>query len=239
MVKVEIQSTVRKGTATIQQDPLPPYFTNVASNITGDDDPPLWLVEHFERWATSLAMDRGIAAIQPTKATMRKNLQAVEDAANTLIDALNDGAMRGFLDEAPEEIPYHGHMDHMLRDLARRAEESIVSLSTADRTTKPGRKKAMPRRASHPKSYCAALIAEAWAYFHGGDPPPRNRDAAAAADALWRAVGGEAKGWGNDPLNAWRPYFKKAQEPALTTTRAEIRRHMKEAAHFAAIRAGK
>jgi hypothetical protein len=142
------------------------------------------------------APDRAAAARLGRKATMRKNLQAVEDAANTLIDALNDGAMRGFLDEAPEEIPYHGHLDHMFRDLARRAEESIVSLSTADGATKPGRNKAMPRRASHPKSYCAALIAEAWAYFHGGDPPPRNRHAAAAADALWRAAGGETKGWG-------------------------------------------
>jgi hypothetical protein len=50
-------------------------------------------------------MARGIAAIQPTKAKTRRSLQAVKDAAHTLIDALNDGALRGFLDEAPDEIP--------------------------------------------------------------------------------------------------------------------------------------
>jgi len=31
----------------------------------------------------------------------------------------------------------------------------------------PGRNKAMPRRACHPKSWCAAMIAEAWSFFHG------------------------------------------------------------------------
>jgi len=93
----------------------------VARIITGDDEPPPWLVQTFEMWASSLATDRAIAVKQPTKAKTRKSLQAVTDAAHTLIDALNDGAVRGFLDEAPDEIAYHGQMDQMLCDLARRA----------------------------------------------------------------------------------------------------------------------
>lgn len=92
-------------------------FAEVARIITGDDNPPLWLVKHFKMWASSLAMARGIAVNQPTKTKTRKSLQAVKDAAHTLIDALNDGAIHGFLDEAPDEIPYHGPMDHTLRDL--------------------------------------------------------------------------------------------------------------------------
>ena len=47
------------------------------------------------------------------------------------------------------------------------------------------------------------------------DPPPRNQDAAGAAHTFWRASGGETKGWGNDPLNSWRPYFKQVQEPSV------------------------
>jgi hypothetical protein len=34
--------------------------------------------------------------------------------------------------------------------------------------------------------FCAALIAETWAYFHGVDPAPQNQDAAAAAHILIR-----------------------------------------------------
>jgi hypothetical protein len=40
-------------------------------------------------------------------------------------------------------------------------------LAASSRKTKPGRNKAMPRRACHPKSWCAAMIAEAWSFFHG------------------------------------------------------------------------
>jgi hypothetical protein len=49
-----------------------PSFADVARIITGDDNPPFWLVKHFERWAPSLAMARGIAVIQPTRAKTRK-----------------------------------------------------------------------------------------------------------------------------------------------------------------------
>ena len=54
-------------------------FADVARIITGDDNPPLWLVKHFKRWASSLAMARGIAAIQPTKAKTRRSLQVVKE----------------------------------------------------------------------------------------------------------------------------------------------------------------
>jgi hypothetical protein len=230
-------------------------FADVARIITGDDNPPLWLVKHFKRWAPSLAMARGIAVIQPTKAKTRKRLQTVNDAAHTLIDALNDGAVRGFLDEAPDEIPYHGPMDHMLRDLARRAEESAVSLANADGKTKPGRNKAMPRRACDPKSYCAAMIAEAWSFFHGHEPSPKNQDAAAAAQIFWNGSVGilsigpvkkaiesivdrETKSWGSERLNGWRHHFEQAKAPALSKERAEFRRHLKMGKHHTEMLAG-
>jgi hypothetical protein len=252
MVKVEVQATLRKKAAS-PKDPQP-LFCDVARKITGDDNPPLWLVEHLERWAPSLAMDRGVAAMQPTKAKMREKLQAIKDATSTLIDALNDSATRDFLDEAPDEITYHGQMDHMLRDLARRAEQSIGSLSTADGKTKPGRNKAMPRRASHPKSFCAAIIAEAWMFCRGEEPAPKNQDAAAAAEMYWTGcagvisiepaknafetiIGEEAKSWGLR-LNRWRHHFIGAKGPALDSIRGELRRHLMESKRRAEIFAG-
>ena len=226
-------------------------FAEVARIITCDDNPPLWLVKAFERWAPSLAIDRAIAVKQPTKAKTRECLQAVKDAAHTLIDALNDGDIRGFLDEAPDEIPYHGPMDHMLRDLARRARESASSLANADGKTKPGRNRAMPPRACHSKSYCAAMIAEAWSFIHGKEPSPKNQDATAAAQIFWNGSAGimnvepaksafqgvvaqETKSWG-EPLNGWRRHLKQAKDPALSKDRAEFRRHLKEGKHQAEI----
>jgi hypothetical protein len=227
----------------VEEDAATSSFAEVARIITGDDEPPPWLVKTFERWAPSLAIDRGIAVNQPTKAKTRKSLQAVKDAAHTLIDALNDGAIRGFLDEAPDKIPYHGPMDHMLRDLARRAGESAASLTNADGKTKPGRNRAMPPRAFHPKSYCAAMIAEAWSFFHGDEPSPKNQDAAAAARIFWNGsvgimnvepaksafqgvVAQETKSWGSEPLNGWRRHFEQAKDPAFSEDRAEFRRHL-------------
>jgi hypothetical protein len=185
----------------------------------------------------------------------RRSLQAVKDAAHTLIDALNDGAIRDFLDEAPDEIPYHGSMDQILRDLARRAEESAASLANADGKTRPGRNRAMPRRACHPKNYCAAMIAEAGSFFHGDDPSPKNQDAAAAAQIFWNGSVGimnvepaksafqgvivqETKSWGSERLNGWRRHFEQANDPALSRVRAEFRRHLKESKHHAEMLAG-
>src|SRR5450631_3668819 len=105
----------------------------------------------------------------------------------------------------------------MLPDLAGRAERAMASsvLSTEGGKTRPGRRKSLPPGASSAKLFCAALVAEAWKNFHGDDPPPRNRDAASAAHTLWRAVGGETKGWGTDPLNRWRYYFQRVQGPPM------------------------
>ncbi len=72
----------------VEEDAATSSFAEVARKITGADKPPAWLVETFERWAPSLAMARAIAVKQPTKAKTRKSLQAVTDAAHTLIDRL-------------------------------------------------------------------------------------------------------------------------------------------------------
>jgi hypothetical protein len=179
-----------------------------------------------------------------------KKKQGVRDAASLIVSALNDGATRDFLDAAtPGKI-----LDGMLRDLVRRAEESVASLSTADGKTKAGRNKAEPPGYFPPKTFCAALIVEAWSFIHGAEPAPTNQEAAAAADLFWnvsmgfisieptkeaieRIVAKESKSWG-ERLNGWRHHFEQAKEPAVPNIRQQIRRHLLEGKHWAGILAG-
>jgi hypothetical protein len=202
-------------------------------------------VKTLKNWAPCLATDRGIAIKQPTRSEMKKNLQSVRDAASLIVSALNDGATRDFLDAAtPGKIPYHGQIYGILRNLVLRAEESAASLSTADGKTKAGRNKAEPPGYFPPKTFCAALIVEAWSFIHGAEPAPKNRKAAAAANSFWRMsignlsieptkkpleriVAKESKSWG-ERLNGWRHHFEQAKEPAVSNIRREFRRHLKE-----------
>ena len=248
------QAAEERPSRPVEESAPASNFAEVARIITGDDNPPLWLVKHFKRWAPSLAIDRCIAVRQPTRSEMKKNLKVVQDAASIIIRALNDGPTREILDAAsPGKIEYHGHIDLMLRDLDRRAKQAISSLSTSDGKTKPGRNKAMAAGASHPKTYCAAMIAEAWSFIHGVEPAPKNQKAAAAAEIFWRAsmaslmneatektlnsiADREQTVWAD--LNLWRHHFKLAKGSALSEKRAEFRRHLKVGKHHAEMLAG-
>jgi hypothetical protein len=211
-----------------------PTFSYVASLIAGADAPS-WLTEYFQDWSPSLMLGADVHKRQPTKAKMKKQLQEAVTASLVLQRALNDAAICEFLETPPfGRIDKKALLGHMLDDLGRRAKYAIASptLSTPDGKTPPGADRAMLPNAVPPRTFCAALIAEAWAYFHGGDPPPRNLKAARAAHALWLASGNETKAsFGNEPLTSWRYYFKEAREPLLTELRTEIRRYLTEAAH--------
>jgi hypothetical protein len=209
-----------------------PTFADVARLVAGADAPS-WLPAHFQRWASGLEIDRFVEKKQPTRVEMKKRLVEVRNAALLLRDALNDPPIREFLEIAPlGPIEHRGVFDHILADLAERAKHAMASstLSTEMGKTKAGRTRAAPSDASSAKLFCAALIAETWAYFHHSDPAPRNQDAARAADAYWRAAGGETNSW-TVPLNGWRPYFQQVQEPSVAAVRVECRRHLIEAAH--------
>ena len=97
-------------------------------------------------------------------------------------------------------------------------------LATKSGATKPGPGKARPESMS-PRTLCAIMIWEAWKHVHKGEPAPKNRQAAEAAEAYWRAAGGEGHHVGEEPLAVWRHHFRKAAAPRGEGFRAEWRRH--------------
>ena len=177
---------------------------------------------------------------------MRKTLEGVRAAAALILSALNDGETRGFLDAASSgAIPDRLAIYRLMSDLVRRAEEGISWLVTEGGKTKAGRSRAVPPGSFPPKTYCAAIIAEAWSFVHGVEPAPKNQKAAAAAHLFWREsleglsmeetklalewmrAKDAKKSWG-EPLNGWRRHFKQAKEPHVSEMRKEIRRHLTE-----------
>ena len=209
----------------------PDPFEAIAHLIAGEDAPP-WLAGHLKRWVPSIWVDRVVEKRQPGRSEMRNLLVKIGKAAALLTCALDEPSTREFLEAGPSgPIENIGAFGRSLKDLVDRADHASASRALADTTgkTQAGRGRATPSGALSAQAYCALLVAEAWRYFHDRYPTPRSRKAAKAAEAYWRATGVERKGWGNDPLNAWRHHFSAAK--ALKTEdklRTEIRRHLKE-----------
>jgi hypothetical protein len=209
---------------------LEPY-EEIARSIAGAGAP-AWLTEHLKHCAPSVFLGRAVEERQPSRSEMRAHLVEIKNAASLLQRALGEPSTREFLEAAPlKAIENVGTFDRSLRDLADRAQRASKSpaLATETGTTKAGRGPATPTGAISARTYCALLVAETWKHFHGDYPPPRSRRAARAADAFWRAAGGERNGWGSDPLNAWRHHFIRAEKAGEDKTRAEYQRHLDQA----------
>jgi hypothetical protein len=71
---------MKRATCPPLKNNAPPAFADVARFVAGSDAPP-WLAAHFERWASSLQVDRFVHEMQPTKAEMKKRLAEVKDSA--------------------------------------------------------------------------------------------------------------------------------------------------------------
>jgi hypothetical protein len=161
---------------------------------------------------------------------MRARLQKLKRSAELAARELQDSTISEFLQaEERASLPPTIDLSTYLKDLRNRADASLSSshLATKSGKTKAGRSRGLPPNASSPRGFCAAVILEAWAYFHDGKyPATSNMKLAAAADEYWRASGGGIRSWGDDPLKAWRPYFVEASQPSLTDIRRELRRHI-------------
>ena len=117
-------------------------------------------------------------------------------------------------------------------NFGRRSPNLGGHFSTPDHTkagaTRPGPGKARPEEMS-PYTLCAIIIWEAWKHVHEAEPKPKSRRAWEAAEAYWRAAGGEGHHFGKEPLAIWRHHFKKAAASRAKDFRIEWRRHLEEA----------
>ena len=211
-----------------------PGLAEVADLIAPTGAPP-WLATLLRDWAPSIMLDRGVHAIQPTKAKMRQQLTKMAEAAAILQRGLSDSSTTEFLElEGSVHIENIGGLDHTLRTIGERATLAAASprIAAAAGKAKKGRGKALPSEAISPKVFCALIVAETRAHLRGDHPAPRNQQAAAAADAYWRASGGTTQSWGSDPLASWSYHFKEARSPAAEMLRKEVRRHCVEHSRF-------
>jgi hypothetical protein len=175
--------------------------------------------------------------IQPTRKEMRKRLAKVAAATEVLIAALNHNATREFLDAADTEAGAE-YDTIALSDLKNRAVNSLKlsSLATPRGRTRSGRGKALLPGSFSPKVFCAAIVAEAWNVVRDGYPAPSNLAAAALANLFWEVSGGPVTGgWGDHPLQAWRPSFIEASESDVNEIKGKIRHYLMNARHFETI----
>ena len=197
--------------------------------IAGLEAPP-WVPDLLSNLAPSIALDRNVHASKLTRAAILRRLGEVHTASSLLIQMLNEPSIRAAIDAADDApIQYHGLIDRHLRDLTERAARASTSptLTTQAGKAKSGRGRAAAADVLSPQAFCALVIVETWKHFRGDYPAPRNKEAAAAAEAYWRAAGGQRNAWGLEPLNAWRYHFQKASESERAAPiRAKIQHHL-------------
>jgi hypothetical protein len=164
-----------------------------------------------------------------------RELSCFEAAASLIIEELESPWVPEFLGVDPNEIsPVRDMIIRVLEDFAGRANRASTSraLATETGTTKPGSGRARSAASVSAQTYCAMIILETWEFIHGAEPPPKNRRAAEAAEAYWRAAGGEPLSVGEEPLARWRYHFQLARENKARTMTAEYRRHLVENDRF-------
>jgi hypothetical protein len=210
----------------------------------------LWPAEEFGPMPTNASMDAVLREIRRRVdiASLRldllgtgldERLEQLSDAAGLVTREFQDPELSEFL-RAEQRAPpsENAEFGTALKEIGRQAGSA---LSSAYLATKAGKTKAGPGRAllpaaSSPRSFCAAVILEAWAHFHDGKyPGASNPHLAAAAEEYWRLCGGTTNPWSDradkdKTLGAWKPYFKEASEPSSATIRKELRRHILESA---------
>jgi hypothetical protein len=208
----------------------------------------LLLAQEFGPLPTNTSMDAVLREIhrRAELASSRLNLLAtglderleqLSDGAKLVTRELQDSAVSEFLRaEQRGSTPENVEFGTALIEIKRQAESALLSgyLATKAGKTRAGRGRALPPNAGSPRAFCAAVILEAWAYFHNGDyPGASNPYMAAAAEEYWRACGGTTDPWLMDAsdkktLAAWRPYFIEALGPSSAKIREELRRHIFE-----------
>jgi len=209
--------------------PTRDMFKPVAELIT--PDPPDWLARHLWSWAPCMRMGYAVELLQPKRAEMVRVLRKVKEAAALLERALAAPSVVEFLNEGGSEpLDAPSKFQMVLGELRIRADRALKlpSLVNAKGKARAGRGPALPDAAIPTQIYYAIFISEAWKWFHGEYPAPRNERAAKAIDLYWELSGGIRQSWGSAPWKAWRHHLKVAAKTPAEQDRAEFRRHMNE-----------
>jgi hypothetical protein len=162
---------------------------------------------------------------------MQAYLHGIKQNAELAAQELGDSALSELWSDKRRASQHGGaELGAVLKEIAwstRAAWSSSSSLTNETGKSKSGRGRALPLKAASPRAFCAAIVLEAWAHVHGGKyPAASSPKLAAAAEKYWLACGGTTDGWGDNRLEAWRPYFEKALEPSLEAVRTELRHHL-------------
>jgi hypothetical protein len=209
----------------------------VAKLITGSDTPPSWLIDLLSDWSFEVAWAHGVETMLPTRSELYETLEAIEGMAARLSKLLQSSMTQGFLASGAgreneryiqDGLPF---LSMLARD-AYKAKNSPRIVSPEGNVQRGAGRPHLPGRMP-PKYVCAALIAEAWAFFHGGeDPEPSDQTAQEAANRFYGAWF-PSGGWGINK-KGWTTYLKTVRHPDLKDNRREFGRHLANKAHFAA-----
>ena len=206
-------------------------LTDVAQYIA-PNNAPIWLPDLLQ--SSGATGSRTIASFQeeklPSKAHLKKRLLQAKNAAKLIIDVVNDPMTMIFMD--PESnIPIKNiiQFEIDLNVLADTAEHAAAgSMISEAKDHKEGAWQSHALHDPSAKAFCALIVAEIWLAVRRRRPALRNREASAAAQALWLACGGTSKGWGSDPRTGWSYHFREARSASTRLLRAEVRQHATE-----------
>jgi hypothetical protein len=211
----------------------------VAKLVMASDDPPPWLIDQLSDWSFEVASAHSIETMLPTKLELHDTLEAIEDLATKLSGLLQSSITQGFLATGAgreneqyikDGLPF---LSMLMRD-AYKAKNSPRLISPDGKVQRGAGRPHLPGRMP-PKYVCAALIAQAWAFFHEGvDPKPSDQKAQEAAARFYGAWFPKAGGWGTNKLKGWKTYLESVRHPDLEADRKEFGRHLANKARFEA-----
>ena len=212
----------------------------VARLIVGKSAQPPWLRDFLSDWSFEVKWSHNVETISPTKKELVERLASITTLVAELSEILQSPMTSAFLamGTGKESVDY---IDDDLRPMlsllmadAAKAYRSM-DLVTPAGTVRPGRGKPRLPGRMPPKYVCAAIIAEVWAFFHGGEYPTSSNRHAQAAAARYYGAWFPADGWGTDALKGWKNYLAAIDSPDLWGTRKEVRRILRIESHHAAI----
>jgi len=204
-------------------------YADVAALVVSP--PPTWLAQHFSQWALTLTLRCAVTAVQPSRAEMIEELDEIEVAARVIRRLIDRDELRNFLeiDAGAPMASLHGPIQKLMDELITRADAAKRSRGLVSSTgkSKPGPGPALPPNAISAEALCAVVVVEAWRYFEGQYPSPRNAKAWRVAEVFWRAAGFSRNSWGANKLTAWRRHFEQALSDRYEDDRNECCRHMR------------